>query len=44
MLGRIARGLFLFALVGIIAAYAVSAAIATPPPPPAPDAVAIEWC
>jgi hypothetical protein len=44
MLGQIARGLFLLTLAGVIAAYAVSAAIATPPPPPAPDAVAIQWC
>jgi hypothetical protein len=42
MLGRIARGLFLLAMAGMIAAYAASAA--TPPPPPEPDAVAIQWC
>jgi hypothetical protein len=44
MLGRIARGLFLFALVGIIAAYAVSAATATPPPLSDSDVVGIQWC
>ena len=44
MLGRIARGLFLFALVGIIAAYAVAAATATSPVPSASDVVGILWC
>jgi len=44
MLGRLARGAYLFALALMIVAYAVSAAKSSPPPSaPAPDQSVEMW-
>jgi hypothetical protein len=44
MLGRLARGAYMLAVVTMIVAWAVSASKSTPAPPEPEDAVVTWWC